>query len=362
MILDTLIGHYFISDPDKAMKFTQQGLALAQQIKFGKGEARFLRWKGIIHQRMGHYPEALYIFLQALKISQNINDRIEIALTQGSIGYLYSDQEDYSTAVKYFSESRKVSETTASAFAQASALMGLGETYFHLDKLDSALEFLQQSYYVSQRNKLDYVMDNQLKDIGQVQTKMNNDDEAMKDFRRSIPYSVTDSDHSCLNESFLGIAQLFQKKGQIDSCISYAKNLWLKGRQFFISKVFLPASQLLSYAYEGISEHEAFQFYKIAMAAKDSLFNAEKVKQVQNIGFIEQQRQQAIDATTLEYRNKIKLYTLVAVLIVFISIGIILLYNNKQKQKSKYFVAVPKGKSRIDFNRIKIRPNSAYPV
>jgi len=83
-------------------------------------------------------------------------------------------------------------------------------------------------------------------------------------------------------------------------------------------KGIMAASQLLSQAYEGIDETEAFKYYRIAVAAKDSMFNAEKVRQVQNLVFLEQQRLQTIEESKTESRNKTRLYALLSALAAFL--------------------------------------------
>jgi signal transduction histidine kinase len=70
------------------------------------------------------------------------------------------------------------------------------------------------------------------------------------------------------------------------------------------------------------------------MVAKDSLHNVEKIKQFQNIGFDEQLRLQELEREKIRYQNKIRTYTMLAGLGVFLIIAFILYRNNRQKQKT----------------------------
>src|SRR5882672_7423176 len=81
-------------------------------------------------------------------------------------------------------------------------------------------------------------------------------------------------------------------------------------------------------------------------AAKDSLLNLEKIRQVQNISFNEQMKQQEIQRQQEQLQNnikqekeqlqnRIKLYTLLAALIFIAVIAFMLWRNNIQKQKAK---------------------------
>ena len=53
------------TDHKQALKYLQEGLALAQKLKFRKGEADCLRRRGIIIAQEGRYPEALDLRIQA---------------------------------------------------------------------------------------------------------------------------------------------------------------------------------------------------------------------------------------------------------------------------------------------------------
>ena len=78
----------------------------------------------------------------------------------------------------------------------------------------------------------------------------------------------------------------------------------------------------------------AFIYLQYATAAKDSLLSLEKIKQIQNIGFDEQLRLQELEKEKIESQTKIRTYTLLAGLGVFLAIGMILYRNNRQKQKA----------------------------
>src|SRR5207247_41221 len=96
------------------------------------------------------------------------------------------------------------------------------------------------------------------------------------------------------------------------------------------------------------NDKEAFRYFKIATAAKDSLFSQDKMKQMLSLSFEEKQRQQDIETAKANYRNQVKLYVLGGALVMFLLLATILLRNNRQKQKeilnhSKRYDAILKG-------------------
>jgi signal transduction histidine kinase len=78
----------------------------------------------------------------------------------------------------------------------------------------------------------------------------------------------------------------------------------------------------------------AFYYLQISSVIKDSLFGPEKFQRLQLLTSIEQRRQQEILQAQAAFKNKIRLYVLLATLGVFLLLAIILYRNNRQKQKA----------------------------
>jgi signal transduction histidine kinase len=97
----------------------------------------------------------------------------------------------------------------------------------------------------------------------------------------------------------------------------------------------LHASDLLSSLYEskGLID-SAFKYQKISNTLKDTIFNKEKIQQVQSFTFIEKLRQKDLDLEKTEYQNKVKLYTLFAGLAGMVLVAVFLIRNNRFKQKA----------------------------
>ncbi len=334
-LLVRLAEIYNRANPALTLRYAQEGLTSAQKLNYKKGEAQCLGLVVGAFIMLGRYPEALAILLQAKKINEAIDNLVGLSDNLRLIGNIYSSQNDYTDAMQYLFEANEVAKRLNKVRNQrALALMAIGNAYFRFNQLDSALIYLQQAYDIASANNLNHYLDNILTSSARVQDARGEDARAMMNFRNSIPHSIPDSDHQNLNQAYLGIAKLFQKRGLKDSSIFYAKKALGEGQVISNVPGVLGASQFLASIYEGINEHEAFKYYKVAMSAKDSLFNAEKIKQVQNLGFVEQQRLQSIKAEKLEYNNKVRLYALLSAVGVFLLLAIILYRNNRNKQRA----------------------------
>ncbi|HTE31771.1 MAG TPA: tetratricopeptide repeat protein, partial [Chryseolinea sp.] len=352
LLLLRIGSKYSLSDPEFATKYFQEGLALSRKLNYRKGEGNSLRWSGTLLLRQGQYPEALDTYLKALKISEEIHDYKAISAGLGHIGDVYLEQGDYVKARTYFRRAKKIDETTNNPFELTLMLTNLGTSYQEQNNLDSALIFYNQaSEAMTNDNK--FFLGRLFTKLGEVQTIKGNGVEAMTYFRKSIPFAIANSAPAHLSENYQGIANLFKKRGELDSSIFYAQKALASAHEVNYTKGILAASKLLSEAYEGFDKDRAFQYYKIAMSLKDSLFNTEKVKQVQNLGFVEQQRLQSIEDAKHEYQNRMRLYILLFLLGVFLLLAVMLFRNSRNKQKANTILEQQKEEIQKALNDLK---------
>src|SRR4051812_36757661 len=93
------------------------------------------------------------------------------------------------------------------------------------------------------------------------------------------------------------------------------------------------------------------KYLQLTIATKDSLFSQRKVMQFQNLTFDEQLRQQELTEQQKDIQNKIKLYSSLAILIVFLVIAFLLYRNNRHKQKA--YTLLQKQKQATDIQKSK---------
>jgi C4-dicarboxylate-specific signal transduction histidine kinase len=78
----------------------------------------------------------------------------------------------------------------------------------------------------------------------------------------------------------------------------------------------------------------ANKFLSLTLATKDSIYSIQQSKHVELINIREQNRKREVERQKVEMQNKIKIYSLLAGLVILILIGFLLYRNNRQKQKA----------------------------
>jgi tetratricopeptide (TPR) repeat protein len=339
LLLIHLSRGYLYSKPDTCLQLAQTGLQLARKIKFVRGEALCLRMIGTVIGLTGNYPKSLATLLQALKLDESIKNMPGVANCNINIGNNYNDQGEYSQSIFYYLNAKLIEEDIHNDELLLVTLVNLGDSYEKSDKLDSARINTEQGYELAVRLKSIEFQGVALNNLGNIYSKMGQDDIALGYYRKSLSDNESAGNDDVLCETTLGMARIFKKAIQIDSALIYARQSLSVAKQSGFTKRVLDASYFLSAFYENIHLIDsAYAYQKITVGAKDSLFSQEKERELRNLSFAEQTRQQEIAEATTEAIETRRKNIQMAGIGVFIPIffGIILFFS-RRKIKSRSF-------------------------
>jgi signal transduction histidine kinase len=328
---------YVETRPDSTLLLAEQGLGLARKSNYKNGEARCLLELGRGFRFLGNFIKAIQLFQQSLKISEDDGDVEGQIRALNSYAFIYYLQEDYHKEVSLYLQAIKKAKTFADSGNIIYPLTNAGQSYISLNKLDSANFYLQKAFRLVERLQLiDTKAAFLYRTYGNFKTARQEKDSALFYYRKSASIYSTQNNNFRLAELNFQIADIYQKDNKTDSALQYAQQSFSLAEQspnpaFMISK----PSFLLAKLYEGTNNYkEAFQFYKIAIAAKDSVLNKEKLNQLSNLLYSEQLQKQELAAARLQYQNETRIYVFISITGVFLLIAFMLYRNNRHKHKA----------------------------
>jgi tetratricopeptide (TPR) repeat protein len=296
MLLTVLARHYWYSNPDTSIILVQQGMVLARQKGFVKGEARCLNSLGVIFLATGDYPKSLEYFLQTLKKYESIHDPVGIMKTIGNTASVYSEMGDFQMAMSLAMKCKTLAESAPSSIMMNYALLGVGDIFEKLNQLDSARIYTNRAYDLAIRLNNKEYQKTALINLGNIHSSMQQVEIAMGYYRLSLSMEKELKDFDGLCETTLGMSELFKKEGLADSALHYARLSLATANNLGFTKRKLNASIFLLAFYKGLNKIDSAYYYQgINIAAKDSLFSQEKTRAVQNLSFTEKIRQQEIE-------------------------------------------------------------------
>ncbi len=340
LLLSELSLYSIFSNPDTSLALAKQGIRLAQQINYSKGEAYCNRSVGFVFWSIGDYTTAIkmaFLFMPYAEASNDINLQLWlIALLLNA----YKDNGDFNEAIKYDLKGRMINTQKLHQPIEAKTEMMSANIYYDMNQLDSAQHYISLSL-----NKGGISDGATCLLTGKIKVKFQQPDSAFYYFKLGIATLITEKNFKDLADAYQSIAALYFSDGHTDSAIYHAQNgLVLAQQKSFVKEQFNLTS-FLAAAYEKKNTDSAFRYYKLAMKAKDSLFSREKAKQVLSFQFNEELRQREIKSTEMEYRNKVRTYLFITGLAVFVMIALLQWRNNRHKQRAYSLLEKQKAKT-----------------
>ncbi|GEO07895.1 hypothetical protein SAE01_03910 [Segetibacter aerophilus] len=358
----TLISHLYLSkifidiNNDSSISHARQAYQLALKLKSKSYQAQSLDLMGAVLLRRGNLDQSLDYLLQSNSILSSLNDIHFLKINNRNIAGVYKSLNDYDRARGYYLSGLNI-PLSGDSTARSWLLMDIGDLYLQMGKLDSALYYTKKSIDIisllSDRVGNKY-LPVALLTLGKILEKKGNVYEAQQKYRQAVEVGLKFHNLQAAAENYIAIAHLFKKSGKTDSSFIYAKKAFDIAIKVNNPKSIAVASSFLKDYYRSKNNFDsAFLYQEIGSAAKDSLLSLEKIRQIQNLSFKERLQQQAIQDAKNELRNRVKVYSLVAGLVILIGAALFLYRNNRQKQKANALLKFQKERTERAYEQLK---------
>ena len=322
--------------PDSSVLYAEKALQLSDLINFKRGTIAAHNTLGEYHRVSGNYPESLENLFMALQISSEIGDSIQAAEALGFIGITYLNLKEYQTPLNYLFQAiakKEILEIPMVGFILANTSIA----YRELNILDSALIYQKMAWSLARNSPMLPGKAFVLREMGNNYSEMNFSDSAFHYYRYALAITP---DILNIGRTYGRMANLFYKLKKYDSVLFYANLALLLGRRSSQKPIMLEASKTLAaYYIEKNKLDSALKYQQLTMSINDSLFGSEQLRKIQLLAIGEQkkvytvqQRQQQIEQEQTHYRNRVKIYVLLAILATLLLFGSILYRNNRRKQ------------------------------
>ncbi len=328
------LSYYYdsYSKLDSTILWATQGLTLAQKIGYKKDEINRKLFIASKSWFIGDFATTIKLSYSIYDYGKSVNDtslmiRAMPALTNG-----YRDQGDYREALNILWKLKDIIDTKKDSSSYAIVYAVIGSNYFGLEKYDSAYFFLKRAITFpkpySDGNGWISLM------FARTLEKLNNDNDAIIYYRQSIKRLILQGNLKDLAGAYNSLASLYEKKSQSDSAIIYANKALEIAQQKKFNKEKAETYLIFSRIYEKVNPAMAFDYYKLAISARDSLYNQEKQRQISSFKFGEELRQNEIKNSEIQFRNRIRTNILLGLSGSFLVFLILLFRNYKNKQKA----------------------------
>ena len=299
---------------------------------------------------LGNYPRALEMRLENLKLVENYKDKFQLVNALGRITGEYLSMKDYQSMLNYAKQQDSVVATLdASDIRYRGSLFwsktNVATANYRLNNHSLALTYVKEALSIDSIDVGGLAYGRQL--LADIYAAMNESDSALSNYRYIISVATT-WPGLWIPLAQAGMAKVFQKNNQVDSALLYGRqalnnfqnntlNLrsWGENSLYYVAEI----SPLLAELYKANNQPDsAYKYLQLSVAAKDSLYNTDKVRQFQTLGFNEANRRLQLEQQSKEekqqYETKIKMYGLISIISGFVVLAFVQYRNNRQKQKA----------------------------
>src|SRR6056297_89826 len=251
---------------------------------------------GLAYFELDEDEKARKFYERALAINERIENTGSLSTNYNNLGLLYGDQGRYEEALSYHFKALELRKELGYTLSVANSLNNIGRVYMQQNMHEQALDYLNRALQVN---------DGEDKDLS-----------------------------SIIHEN---MAKTYISSGQYDSALFHGKQT-LAFSQGYGSKLGVKVSyELLTEIYVKLENFEkAFESQHRLMAVKDSILNAEKSRQINELQTKYETRQKEQEIALLEKEKEQEAMMRNAFLAGLVLIGIIgLLVYNRQRLKIK---------------------------
>ena len=347
--------YYLESNRDSCIYFSGLQLSIARKFNLKLWQAYALHTQGYALWNKGKYIQALQAFLESTKIAEDkesekniwqISEFYEnnnphfarlnvLAMAYHSLGHLYGSTGNIEKQISSYRQTIFTGETINDPTILSLVNMNLGETFYNLNKFDSSLILSEKALDYSNRAGFFAYKGLILTTIGNIYTKKGKYQFAREYFFDAISISQEQDNPLTLAWAYVSAAGLFRSINKPDSSLIYAR-LALENYKKTNTIRRLPDAYIaLSSAYKLQKDAvRALHYFELANEIKDSLNNAEQIKNFENIGFNEVLRIQELEKERVEDQTRIRNYGMLAGIVVFMIITFLLYKNNRNRKKA----------------------------
>ena len=332
LIKCNLAEAYRSNNPDTSFILANEAMSTAKKLGFKKGEIHAILVLSVLQREKGDLPFALDLGLKALKISEEEKLPYEQVYSNIRVAIVYMAVKDIPKAIAYCRKAESFLKDHYDDFQWMVTQYFLGEAYEQLNDFDAAerqVKILEKAIkndarwtILSRRTQANMAI--KRKDLPL----------AIKYYRESYYMALEMNQLREVATTSNAMALAFKQNGEIDSAIFYAKQGLKIGQALTYKNRILAASTLLAELYAQKDPKEAVAYYQLASSTKDSLYGVQKVLQLQSATIKEQERLAEKEASRLTYQNKVKQWSLLGGVAIFLIIALILYRNNQQKRKT----------------------------
>ncbi|MBC7553651.1 MAG: tetratricopeptide repeat protein, partial [Taibaiella sp.] len=278
--------YYRTRKTDDAMTWFKKMGDIASAAHDDENYAMSLVRTGYMYSDKGNYSEALSYALRGLSVYERLNDKTNIAACYRDIADVYSLTGDTLRTKEYINKCLATSVGFKDLQARIANYTAVGSIFGRLQDAENALISFNIGYTLADSINNHYWKNVCLINQGEVYMQLRKYEEARSKFTAALKESIIADDSVGMAYNYSGVGGTLLFTGHLREAIEQLlKAYGITSRKGLLHQSFVSASDI-GEAYEKLKDYKhALEFMKIARSIKDSMFNEQSDKKIQQLQF-----------------------------------------------------------------------------
>jgi signal transduction histidine kinase len=319
-----LLARMYLANGNTEMivKTATEAESISNEINYPKGFILSKFQKAFYYSTTGEWPKATLIINELIPLYEKYSTKNLI----GAYNLMFintANQDHLEEARAWILKALNHPEFSGlSDMEKWPAYTQAGLSYEFVNELDSAQYYADILKNYLKKYKQQDLENNTYNLLGSIARKRKHYDTAKYYYSQTIP--IDD----------LGLAWVYDELNNKDSAILHAQKSLAYGQKIHIPRIILESSKLLAKYYSDQNPGVSNKYLQLYIDTKDTLFNANKLKQLEEISLNEQKKAYEDKQEKAYYRNRSIQFGLIGLALLFLSATLIFYFNNRFKKEA----------------------------
>lgn len=280
------LGNFYsiTGDYQKAIDQFKESKAIFEELNYTGNVASAYNNLGATYEKLGKYNEAMDCLVKALTIYEASTDSLSIAKAYLNLGLLYASQEDYKKSLELYNKSLQIRKKINDRDGIALLYNNIAIVNYYMEDYDNVWNYFEMAYqiYVETGDLRRQLM--ALSNIAEIQSIIGQKEKALNTYLKIFNLEKELGQKGDQAKTLMFIGDIY-----------YSRTDYKNAKKFFYQGLEIAKDagamveirdiyNLLSQLYKDESNYKkALEYHQLFFAINDSIFNAEKSRQIQEI-------------------------------------------------------------------------------
>ncbi|MCU0451714.1 MAG: tetratricopeptide repeat-containing sensor histidine kinase [Bernardetiaceae bacterium] len=302
-----LAYRHYQSYPDSTLLYAQQALNLARKLDFRAGEGRAVNRLAVGHSVKGDFSQAVKLYLESLKIAEELGDLEGVARVLNNVGYIYRLLKQYDRSFEYTYRATAYGRRLNNPAALAVNFTNLGWLHSISGNVDSSLYYGLQGVRVADAVGDLYHASISRHIAGKAYAKQGRDSLAMQYYQAALGNAKAAAIKQQIAFNLVGIGEVLNQQGKPNQALEPLAQAVVLAKEAKAAEPLQDALKALQNAQERLGNYQqALAHHKQYDLIKDSLFVLERANYISllQVEYDTEKQQQLIALREKDLRNQ----------------------------------------------------------